>query len=118
MSYINDCKLVLQNGKYPTWYVDGTGSSVPLNILDGTHPLITRPLNNRALWEDGVLEFTQLNLSAAGNLKTPQVYGLLWKLQDKDKQYYMAHVRFLLHECNTFLHVMLPLQVHSSFDLC
>ena len=79
--------------KYPPLCIDGTGSSVPSNVLDDTHPRITRPLNNRTLWEDGVLDFSQGTV-AAPNWKTSQVYGLMWKLQDKDNQYYMAHVRF------------------------
>ena len=83
------CKMVY---KYPPLCIDGTGSSVLSNVLDDTHPRINRPLNNRTLWEDGVLDFTQGTV-VNPNWKTSQVYGLLWKLQDRDNQYYMAHVR-------------------------
>ena len=93
----------------PLLYIDGTGSRVPPTLLSGTHPRITRPLNNRTLWEDGVLEFTQGGISRSG--KIDQVYGLLWKLQlaNGDKQYFMAHVRI---QCgasliSALLHAML-----------
>ena len=102
---------VLQNVEYsPLLYIDGTGSRVnPLTLLSGTHPRTTRPLNNRTLWEDGVLEFTQGGISRS--VKIDQVYGLLWKLQlaNRDKQYFMAHVRI---QCgagliSALLHAML-----------
>ena len=103
--------------KYPPLCIDGTWSTVPSH--DRTHPRITRPLNNRTLWDDGVLDFSQGTV-ANPIWKTSQVYGLLWKLQDKNDPYYMAHVRFYcgahflsIRPCNVVIDSTWPFSIHG-----